>query len=102
MRWVGASVAVLGLLAWLWEALRMIRQRRLSRRWIAATSVLGACLAVVLINALVDTFSFPNRSPGALAQAYPLLLLFGGLALGHLWSTRSFSADRSEDEPPSS
>jgi len=98
MRWVGASVAGLGFLAWAWEAIRMARQRRLSPRWIAATSVLGACLAVVLINALVDTFSFPNRSPGALAQAYPLLLLFGGLALGHYWSTRFPSAGPAEDE----
>lgn len=90
MRWVGAGVAVAGLVAWVALGLRTLRARELSPAWIIATACLGACAAVVLINALVHALSFPNRSPGALAQAYPLLLLFGGVALAGAfsWSRR--------------
>lgn len=88
-RWIGFIVGYGGLAAWGWLAGRAVRTRRLDYGLVAATAALGGAVAVVLINTLVDVMSFPNRSPGAFAQAYPLLLLFGGLAwIGLLASRR--------------
>ena len=90
-----------GLLGWIGLGLRDLRRRRLSYGLVAATAALGGALAVVLINTLVDVLSFPNRSPGAFAEAYPLLLLFGGLVwielASTLWPARSATARG--DEP---
>ncbi len=44
-----------------------------------ALAVLAACACTVGVNALVEVSSFPNTSVGALAQGYPLLILFIGL-----------------------
>ncbi len=81
LRWICAAVALGGLAAWVGLVLHAARQRRLGPGLIIATGVLGAWTAVVLVNAAVHVLSFPNRSVGALAQAYPLLLVFAGVAL---------------------
>ena len=80
LRWIYAPVVAGGVLAWLILFVRGLAVRRWSYLWFVSTALLGASLAVVLINALVHVLSFPNQSPGAFAQAYPLAILFGGLA----------------------
>lgn len=93
---ISAILAGAATLVWLLVPLAAWRGRRpTSLTWIA-TAALGAVLAVVGINTLVHVMSFPNRSPGAFAQAYPLLLLFIGLMLSEVWlwvQPRSFPPD---------
>ncbi len=49
------------------------------RRWsfplVLAIACAGSCLAYIAINAIVEVTSFPNKTPAALASAYPLLIL---------------------------
>jgi hypothetical protein len=49
------------------------------RRWsfplVLATACAGSCLAYIAINAIIEVTSFPNKTPAALASAYPLLIL---------------------------
>ncbi len=73
---IGSYGAVL-----LWGVLIVValRRRKLPVTLVVAAAAGGGALAVVLINTVVDVVSFPNRSPGAFAQAYPLLILFVGL-----------------------
>jgi len=81
-------------------AIRDLRHRRLSYALALAAAALGGAFSVVLINTLVDVLSFPNRSPGAFAEAYPLLLLFGGLVwielASMLWPARPAAARGAE------
>ena len=42
---------------------------------IAVACAAGSCLAYIAINAIVEVTSFPNKTPAALASAYPLLIL---------------------------
>lgn len=72
---LNAAIAVTGLVAWIWIAWHALQTRRLSLFFIVATASFLACGAVFSINLLVHIMSFYNRSPGAFAQAYPLLLL---------------------------
>lgn len=80
LRPVCAVVVIGGALLWAALALHLVVCREGSYRFVVATALFGAALAVVLINALVHVLSFPNLSPGAFAQAYPLALLAGSLA----------------------
>jgi hypothetical protein len=76
---IDSALVIVGLLGWAALALRAVRFKRCSYLYILATSSLGGCAAVVAVNLLVHVMMFPNRSTGALAQAYPLLLLFSAL-----------------------
>ena len=79
-RWPCATLAITGLGAWAWAAGRVIRRRADTYLFVVATAAFGSALAVLLINLLVHVLSFPNQSPSALAQAYPLHILFGATA----------------------
>jgi hypothetical protein len=48
--------------------------------FVVATAALGSALAVLLVNMLVHVLAFRNRSPTALHEGYPLLVLFGTIA----------------------
>ncbi len=51
--------------------------RRRADFWLTLNvGIIGACAAMVAINALVDTTSFPATSTGAYTANYPLYLLF--------------------------
>jgi len=88
LRWVCGAAAYAGLAIWVWLLVRGLRRRYLGYPFVVATAAFGGAAAVVLINVLVDVTSFPNVSPGAFAEAYPLLLLFTGLVWVELWSPR--------------
>jgi hypothetical protein len=79
-RWVCAVVVIGGAAIFLGLIARAAVVRRGSYVLVVITATLGAVLAVVLINALVHVLSFPNQSPGAFAQVYPLAILYGALA----------------------
>lgn len=76
-RWLCVSLAISGFGAWTWAAVRAIRRRAGTYLLVIATAVLGSALAVMLIALLVQVVSFPNQSPIALHEGYPLLVLFG-------------------------
>lgn len=78
--WICGGVAASGVPALCWFAVRVIRARAGAYRLMFTLAALGSAFAVMLINFLVHITSFSNQSPGALAQAYPLLVLFGVLA----------------------
>lgn len=66
-----------------WLAIRQWRRRQFSYCLVLAVAAWGACVACLLINALVHVTSFPTLSTGQFAAAYPLLLLFiGAVAVG--------------------
>ena len=70
---------------------RALRHRHLRVSLVIAASLLGACLACVLIISIINVTSFPTIGVGGFAQAYPLRLLFDGLMLfevADLWANR--------------
>jgi len=79
VRWTAVTLILTGLAGWVALALRALWTRQCDYLFGVTTAMLGAATAVLLINLLVHVLSFPNRSPGAFAQAYPLLLLFASL-----------------------
>jgi hypothetical protein len=79
--WFDSILSATALLGWGGLVFHCLRVRRCSYLFTLATATLTGCAAVVTINLLVHVMSFPNRSPAALAEAYPLLLLFGALVL---------------------
>jgi hypothetical protein len=78
-RIVGSAAALGAVAIWLWTLVNVLRLRSFSYPILVATAALGGAAAVVIVNTLVDVLSFPNRSVGAYAQGYPLLLLFAAL-----------------------
>lgn len=97
-RWTCATLAISGLAAWVWLALRVVRRRGDPVLFWFATATLGGALAVMVINLLVHVLSFFNRSVGAFAQAYPLLVVFGAIAwIGVAATAQSNPAPRSSD-----
>ncbi len=59
----------------------MVRRQRPSYLFWVSSAALAGAGAVLTINLLVHVMSFPNLGPGAFAQGYPLLLLFGAVAI---------------------
>lgn len=85
MGWMCSAVVLGGLLAWPTAGIRSARRRCWpSFTWWLAAGCLGTTAAIVLINLLVNVTSFPQFGPGAFAQAYPLMVLFGVLAVRDL------------------
>ena len=68
--------AVGAALAFLAGTVLAAKRRRLDFWFVLNLGLIGACLAMVLINALVDATSFPTTSPGGYTANYPLYLLF--------------------------
>ena len=60
-------------------------RRELTYLLVLAAAAWGACLAYLLINALVHATSFPLLAVSSFAPAYPLLLLFIAAALADGW-----------------
>lgn len=83
---LNAGFAAVAFALWLAGLLWFWRRRQLSYSYVVATAALASVTAVVVINTLVHVMSFPNRSPGAFAQAYPLLLLFEALVCFEAWT----------------
>lgn len=63
-------------LAFLIATAASIIRRRLDFWLVLNLGLIGACMAMILINALVDATSFPTTSPGGFTADYPLYLLF--------------------------
>ena len=78
LRWIIFSATIAAHAGAVWLAVRAWRERRLPYPLLLAVAAWGACLACLLINALVHITSFPTLSTGQFAAAYPLLLLFVG------------------------
>ncbi|MDB6114676.1 MAG: hypothetical protein JWQ62_1621, partial [Lacunisphaera sp.] len=70
LAWLGP----LGLLVGLVRAIESAMDRRISFPLGLAGALLGACLAYLTINVLIQVTSFDNMNPAALAAAYPLYL----------------------------
>lgn len=82
LRWLCIVVVLGGVAAWVGSFVRAVRRRSLpAYGWWFATAAAGTVLAIVLISLLVHVSSFPLFGPMAFAQAYPLLVLFGGVAI---------------------
>lgn len=82
MRWICALVVLAGGAAWIAGIVRGVQARKWpSFRWWFASACLGTVLAIVVISLLVHVSSFPLFGPAAFAQAYPLVVLFGAVAL---------------------
>jgi hypothetical protein len=79
--WLGTAAFYGGLLAWLHAGWCGFRGRQVGYVFCLNSAILIGAVAVLGINLLVHVMSFPNLSPGAFSQGYPLLLLFGVLAL---------------------
>jgi len=79
-RWLCVTLAITGLGAWAWATGRVIRHQVDTYLFLVSTALLGSALAVMLINLFVHVLSFPNQFPHALAEGYPLLVLFGATA----------------------
>jgi hypothetical protein len=89
LRWGCALLVLAGVAAWMWSLLRAAWQRRLpGYLWWFASACLGAAGGIVLINLLVHVTSFPNLSPGAFAQGYPVIVLFGVVAAADAFASR--------------
>jgi hypothetical protein len=91
-----STATLAGLAAWTLVLGRSIYQRRFSFLHGVSSAALGGAVAVAAINFLVHVMSFPNKSPGAFAQAYPLLILFSVLALLELKSPAKLQLEQSE------
>lgn len=91
--WLCAAVAITGVGAWLWAMVRMTQRRGNFYIFVVSIAALGSAVAVYLVNLLVHVLAFPNQSPSALAQGYPLLLLFGATAWMAALETRTAAAD---------
>jgi hypothetical protein len=88
VRWLYTAVIVVGVLGWMSTGVCCLWRRAFpSYAWWYAAAVLGTVIAIVFVNLLVHVTSFPNISPAAFAQAYPLVLLFAGGALAELVRT---------------
>lgn len=94
--WIMSTATLAGLAAWTLVLGRSICRRRFSFLHGVSSAALGGAVAVAAINFLVHVMSFPNKSPGAFAQAYPLLILFSVLALLELKSPAKLQLEQSE------
>ena len=95
LRWACIALVGAGLFAWIWRLASAAR--RLTPPgylWWFASACLGSAFAIVLINLLVHVTSFSNLSPGAFAQAYPLIVLFAVLAVVDAIDGRRLRATR--------
>jgi len=74
--WVGS----LGLLAWLTAVGLAVWRRRWNNFGLLGAGLIGSCLAILLIVALIDVTSFPAVTTAYFAGAYALwlLLMFAG------------------------
>jgi len=86
-RWLCVLLALTGIGAWLKGLARVIRGK-LNYLFVVATAALGAAVAVLFLNLLVDAVAFQNRGPTALHEGYPLLVLFGVTALANAIASR--------------
>ena len=77
VRWFCVAAVFTGIITWLLAAIRLVRDRRLSYRFLVSTAALGSAVAVLAINVLVHALAFRNQGPTALHEGYPLLILFG-------------------------
>ncbi len=79
MRWVlwigGWSAAAL----WLYWGLILRKSRPLGEMWLLASGLLVSCASLLAIDAMIEVSSFPLMSPGSLAEAYPLWIVFVAL-----------------------
>lgn len=66
--------------AW-WGCVAVVRRAWPGDAWAFALACAGGAGATVAINLLVHVTSFPNLSPGALAQAYPVAILGAAVAI---------------------
>lgn len=73
--------------------LRALRRRELSPLLVAAAAAWGGAAATLAVNVLVHVTSFPNHSISALAQAYPLILVFVGIVAAELVRIAGESGD---------
>ncbi len=89
VRWIGAGIFLAGLACWLRAGISAVRTRRAGYLFAVATASLIGAAAVLAVNLLVDVMAFPNSGPGALAQGYPLLLLFGCAAIIEAFQRRT-------------
>jgi len=94
-RRLDACLVAAGVAGWLWLAAFRARQLRFDYLFLVGTALLGGCIAVVAINYAIHLLSFPNMSPGAFAQAYPLMLLFAATVIFDLTRARPAPAENS-------
>jgi hypothetical protein len=77
LRFVFGTAIAMAAAAFLVLGLRSWRRRSApGYLWWLGAAALGGCICVVVLNLLVHITSFPNESPGAFAQAYPLAVVF--------------------------
>lgn len=80
--WLCAVVTLTGAVAWLAGLVTAVRKRTWpGYSWWLQAGLACAVACTVILNLLVHVSSFPRSGPAALSQTYPLVLLFGGLAL---------------------
>jgi hypothetical protein len=77
-------IGIAGLVACGWSLAISLRLYQVSYALVVSIAAFAASGASVAINFVVHIMSFLNRSTGAFAQAYPLLLLGGTMALCEL------------------
>jgi hypothetical protein len=97
--WIGTVTFYAGCAAWTYSGWRGLRRRDFDYLFWLGGAVLAGAAAVLAINLLVHVMSFPNLSPGTFSQGYPLLLLFGPLAITSAIAGRT---SRATGQTPSS
>lgn len=93
LRKVCITTIAIGLVAWLISGVqRLLNRSAPGYLWWYASSALGGALAVWVIALLVNVTSWYDPRPLRFHQGYPLLLIFAGCAIAHLYQTKKRAA----------
>ena len=102
-RWLAAPLFWLILLAhgfWFWRGLSCLGRREPAPGLLLATAAWLGAVATLFIQALVEVTSFPVQAISSFAVAYPLWLLFAGVATWDFIGSRRASGVAAPVPPP--